>query len=317
MSDSMQLIRMCIGILVIAFVPNQFLNANDSEVKRKTVNRGVVGILGGGPDGTYIELVEDLATLLDDGYDLRILPMTSKGSVRGVEDLLYLKGVDIAFLQSDVLEYFATDLKQQFPDLDQRLRYVTRLYNEELHILARADIGSIEELNGMRVNLGPIGSGTNLTSLIILRQLGIDVLVSNYENDIALEKLKNGELDAWFRVAGKPIRAVTELSDSSELRLLSVPAARIDGPYVQASFTSADYNHLIPLNTSVATISVPAVMAAYNWPLGHPKRAKVERFVSSFRTNFHLLKQKPFHQKWLEVDLDADVAGWRRFESER
>lgn len=70
-------------------------------------NKGVVSIITGSVNGTYIRIASELATVLDtDG--LRILAIIGKGSVQNISDLLYLKGIDLAIVQSDVLEYLKT-----------------------------------------------------------------------------------------------------------------------------------------------------------------------------------------------------------------
>jgi uncharacterized protein len=62
----------------------------------------------------------------------------------------------------------------------------------------------------------------------------------------------------------------------------------------------------------VLTVAVSAVLAAYNWPDGHPRRDKLNRFIRRFTANFDTLLKPPFHPKWQEIDLTAEVPGWQR-----
>ena len=76
----------------------------------------------------------DLASVLDDGNNLRVLPIVGRGSVQSVADILFLQGVDLGIVRADTLDYlekkgFANDIKKQFT-------YVTKLYNEEMQVLA-------------------------------------------------------------------------------------------------------------------------------------------------------------------------------------
>ncbi len=66
-------------------------------------NANVVGVISGGLDGTYTRFAADLAAVLDDIDGLRIVPMIGKGSFQNLSDLLYMRGVDVAIVQSDVL----------------------------------------------------------------------------------------------------------------------------------------------------------------------------------------------------------------------
>ena len=67
--------------------------AADIAAQRDLVNGGVVGVISGGVTGTYVRIAADLANALDDGYQLRVLPIIGKGSVRNIEDLLFSVGV--------------------------------------------------------------------------------------------------------------------------------------------------------------------------------------------------------------------------------
>jgi uncharacterized protein len=301
-----------LGVLIMGLIgvltsPVQALDNS----RRETVNQAVIGVLGGARGGTYIELVQDLATVLDDGYDLRILPITGRGSVRAIEDLLYLRGIDIAFVQADVIEHYRRSADGQ--DIDQTLRYVTGLYNEEVHVVAQSGIPSIEDLAGKRVNIGPEDTGTHLTIKSMFKQLGIEIEATTYPFDIAFHMLKSGELDAWARVVGKPVELVAALDQGDGLHLLEIPASRIKGPYVRASFTPPDYPGLIKSGTTIGTFAVQSVMAVYNWPAHHPRRQRIERFITRFRETYTSLQTPPFHRKWLDVQPNTDVPGWTRF----
>lgn len=300
-----------LSIVACTFLYAHHAQSLDLQAKREAVNSGVIGMLGGSPGGTYNKLANDLAVLLDDGYEMRLLPTTGKGSVRGVEDLMFLRGIDIALIQSDVLDFYkAADV---FPNVEQRLRYIAKLYNEEFHLLARNGVRTIGDLNGKKVNFGPTSSGTHMTSRLVFDQLGIDAEVLSDRYSIALEKLKRGEIDAMVRIVGKPTSLIEDLPENSGLHFLSVPSSRISGAYLPSSLVSSDYPNLIEPGESVETIAVGAVMAVYNWPEGHPRHRNIDKFVERFRSNFDRLLEPPYHPKWQEVSLEAEVPGWQRF----
>jgi TRAP transporter TAXI family solute receptor len=287
-------------------------SAQDTSSQRELVNSGVIGILGGGPGGTYIKLVHDLATLLDDGYATRVLPITGKGSIRAVEDLIYLRGIDAALVQSDILDFYKQN--EVILDIDQKIQYITRLYNEEIHLLARYRFKSIRDLEGARVNFGPESSGGYLTAQLIFVQLGVLAEVSTYNHKTAMEKLLRGEIDAMVRVVGKPWDLAADQPLESNVHLLPIPSASVQGAYLPSNLTSKDYPNLIEPGTAIETIAVGAVMAVYNWPIDHPRRRKIDGFARRFRSNFNKLLGRPFHPKWHQVDWSIDIPGWQRFE---
>lgn len=69
----------------------------------KTATASTVGIIAGDIDSTGIRIASDLSRILDTGNDLRVIPIIGKGSVQNINDLLTLKAVDIAIVQSDVM----------------------------------------------------------------------------------------------------------------------------------------------------------------------------------------------------------------------
>jgi TRAP transporter TAXI family solute receptor len=257
-----------------------------------------------------VRIAADLADAFDEGYDLRVLPVIGKGSVRNIEDLLLLRGIDIAIVQSDVLEFYRrTDL---YPGIEDKIAYITKLYDEEVHILARAGIGSVDELSGRRVNFGTEGSGTFMTAGIIFDELGLDVEVTALPEPEALASLRAGEIDALVFVGGQPLTLVSQIEADAGLRLLPIPRGRVDAGYLEAELAAESYPRLLAPGERIPTLAVGAVMAAYNWPAAHPRNAKVSRFVEHFFADFERLKGAPYHPKWQQVDLADPVPGWRR-----
>src|SRR6516225_4277328 len=147
--------------LAAQVIPRSIQEGGTDAAMREKKNAGTVGIAGGLLSGTYMRFVDEMASVLNDGDNLRILPIVSYGAASNLDDLLYLRGVDAAVTQSDVFEYFRTQRKT--PNLERRIQYVIRLPISELHILARNDVQSLEDLRGKKVNFGPAGTGASLT----------------------------------------------------------------------------------------------------------------------------------------------------------
>lgn len=282
----------------------------DEMVER--VNAGTVRVISGGIGGTYIRIATDLASVLNDGDRLRVLPIVGQGSVQNITDLLYLKGIDIGIVQSDVLSFIKS--RNIHPNVDKRIAYITKLYNEEFHLLGAASVGTITDLDGKKVNFGVEGSGTAMTAATVFENLNIDVEPVYHDQALAIEKIKSGEIAATVYVAGKPARAIAELTGNDGLRLVPVEyAPPLQEAYLPAAFSSEDYPGLVKPGTPVTTIAVGAVMAVYNWNSDGDRYKKVERFVQDFFSNFESFLKQPRHPKWQEVNLAAELPGWERF----
>jgi uncharacterized protein len=299
-----------IGPAAAQVIPKSLQQNSSDDNLKEIKNAWTVGIVGGLADGTYMRFAVDLARALDDGDNLRILPIVSFGAASNLDDLLYLRGIDVAITQSDVFEYFRTVRKT--PNLSGQINYVIRLPVSEVHILARDEIHSIEDLRGKKVNLGPNGSASSLTGAIIFQRLGIQIEQSNLNNAAASQKLKSGEISALIRVVGKPVDALTRIPPNSGLHLIPIPfSKKFADYYTLGELSSQDYPALIPQGQKIDTIAVPAVLAVYNWHKKDRQR-RVQRFVERLFENWDKLQHPPFHPKWRDVNLAATVPGWTR-----
>jgi TRAP-type uncharacterized transport system substrate-binding protein len=283
----------------------------ESAIKQRK-NAWTVGIAGGLIDGTYMRFADELAKVLDDRDNLRILPMVSYGAASNLEDLIYLRGVDLAVTQSDVFEYFRTERKT--PNLQNRVNYVLRLPIAELHILAKTDIQSIEDLRGKKVNFGPAGSGSSLTGTIVFQRLDVKVEQVLIDQQSAMQKLQSGEIAALVRVVGKPVEFFNRIPPNAGLHLVPIPFTKMFADYYTLGELEAkDYPSLVPEGRKVETIAVPAVLAVYNWPKGSDRYRRIERFVERLFAKWDVFQVAPRHPKWRDVNLAATVPGWTRY----
>lgn len=293
-------------------VPKSLQESGSDAVLKQRKNQWTVGVAGGLIDGTYMRFADELGKVLDDGDNLRILPMVSYGAASNLEDLIYLRGVDLAITQSDVFEYFRTERKT--PNLQNRVHYVMRLPVSELHILAKNDIRSIEDLRGKKVNFGPAGSGSSLTGTIVFQRLGVQVDQVLIDQQSAMQKLLSGEVAALVRVVGKPVEFFTRIPPNSGLHLVPIPFTKTFADYYTlGEFQAKDYPSLITEGQKVDTIAVPAVLAVFNWPKGSDRHRRVERFVEALFAKWEKFQVAPRHPKWRDVNLAATVPGWTRF----
>ncbi len=284
-----------------------------SAQTKQALNANTVTMITGTIGGTYVQFGADLASVLDDGNKLRVLPIVGRGSVQSVADILFLQGVDLGVVRADTLDYlerkgFAHDIKKQFT-------YVTKLYNEEMQVIAPLAIHNLRDLDGKRVSVDLPDGGTFVTALTTFERLGLNASNFRYiEQRIAMERLKKGELDAVIVVGGKPYKSVSNFVNDGRFHLVTVDYERpLQSDYLPATLTSKDYPNLIAEGDKVDTIAVPAVLAAYNWAPNTDRYRKLSLFVDAFFAKFPSFQRPPFHPKWKEVSLSAPLAGWQRF----
>jgi TRAP transporter TAXI family solute receptor len=317
---------LAVGILLVAMplmtelvapahaqvIPKSLEQGGTDAALRERRNARTVGVAGGQLSGTYMTLADELAQVLDDGDNLRVIPIVTYGAASNLDDLLYLRQVDVVMAQSDVFEYFRTQRKT--PNLEHRIHYIIRLPFSEMHVLAGVDIKSIEDLRGKKVSFGPAGSASSLTGTIVFQRLGVKVEQVLFDNATALQKLKSGELAALVRVIGKPVSFFAQIPANSGLHLVPIPFSKsFTDHYTLGEFTGQEYPTLVPQQEKIDTIAVPAVLAVFNWPKNTDRYRRVQRFTEALFTNWDKFMEPQRHPKWRDVNLAATVPGWTRW----
>lgn len=284
--------------------------------RSEQVNDNTVTIISGSPnsDDTYLQMAYDLAAVLNDKDNLRILPMVGIGGPQNIRDVRNLKGIDIGLTQTNILNSFRRS-NQIMGVFDEKIVYITVLFNEEVHLVARSDITSVEQLQGLKVNLDEIGSGSNYTMRDIFKRKGIVVEEVNMTQVEAFEKLKSGEIAATLLIAGKPARSIAKMKAADHLHFLPLPySSDLVTDYLPATLSHEDYPEIIPESQSIDTIAVSAVLIAYNWPKNTDRYRRVQKFVEAFFPKIAEFQKPPRHVKWREVNLAAQLPTWNRFE---
>ena len=275
-------------------------------------NTWTIGLAGGLLEGSFIRYAADLAKVLDDGENLRVIPMVTYGAVGNVSDLLHLRGVDVGITQSDVLEYFRTELVT--PRMGERINYIAPLFHAEVHICAKPEYKTLSDLSGKRIAFNTRGSAANLTGQIVFRRLGIPVQPVFINNAVALEQLKTTDLAAVVHVVAKPNDLFASYKGEIPCRFLPVTYGKLfEDFYVPTALEARDYPAFIAPGQPVTTLAVPAVLAVFNWPKNSERARKVARFVEAFFTKFEQLQQPPFQPKWKEINFAGTVPGWTRY----
>jgi len=278
---------------------------------RQQINGNTIGILGGIMNGTFMRFVDDIAKVVDDGDNLRVLPIVGKGGAQNLRDLLYLKGVDLAIISAQSLVEFKN--QKGYHNLPERICYVTLLHPEELHIFTDK-VGSIQELSGKTVAFD--GTGSKLAAETLFASLGVQPRQMVAFNLLdAADKMKRGDLDAVVRIGGKPISGVDKMyAANKDLKLLEVryTDAMVEN-FLPTFFAKEDYPGLFGLDERLDTVAVGVVLIAYNWRLESERARRVEKFTKAFFGKLpDIVNSKSSHPKWRDVNLQAQLPNWKR-----
>lgn len=292
-----------------------FLSGQLDSRNLKSANVGVMTLMTGGIDGissTYYQLAKDMSSVLDVRNELRILPVIGYGSLQNVEDLLYLKGIDLSMVNADVMRHM--DQRKVGGGAKSKVQYITKLYDQSLHVLANKRIANINQLNGETVIVGRPGTGNEMSALTLITDLGLNVNVVHVEFDEAVEQLREGQAAAMIVVTRKPSDRLRTIAPDSGLHFLPVPMTdRLLRTYDQEPLTAADYPNLVQPGAGVVSPQTSAVLAVYNWKPGTSRYANVVKFIDAFSEKMILLNEARGGDVWKKMDVVAEVKGWQRF----
>jgi uncharacterized protein len=158
------------------------------------------------------------------------------------------------------------------------------------------------------------GDGTAIAASRIFALLKIAIIPTYDPQEVALEKLRKGDIAAIAVVAGKPAPLLRDLIGEEGFHFVPIPPdPALTSVYRQVRLTALDYPGLIQYNQPVDTIEVGTVLAVANLQPNSTRYRNVVNFVNAFFDGFPTLLQPGHYPKWHEVDLAAELSGWRRF----
>jgi TRAP-type uncharacterized transport system substrate-binding protein len=286
--------------------------AGNELPERDQLNAGTVTVITAPIGGPMSIMGSDMASVLDDAERLRILPILGKGSVQNLIDILRLKNIDMGFVTTDALEFAKTEYN--IPDIPKRVRYITRLFHNDIHIVARKEIRSLQDLQGKRI-FAERSIGLPAARLIF-RRMGIEVDIdSQTDPDGGLQKLLNGERDAWVASVSRGAPVIKNIkNEAGRFHLLEIPYAKpLQDIYLPSSFSAEEYPNLVAKDSKVYALAVPTVLMVYNWPADSERYRRVARFVDALFSKISQLQQPPRHPKWKDTGISINVVGLERF----
>ena len=293
------------------------------DEKKRQANDIAVTVVVSGISCTCARFTEDIRNVVNDlGPDgIRVLPVLGVGGLQNVNDVLFLKNIDMGVVDEDNLRLLKKKDPVLYANVEQRIQYITKLYNSEFQVLARNDIKSYDDLRGKKVNFNLKDSQTEVTADTVFNVLKIQVQRSYYDNDEALKRLISGELSAMIILTGAPQVTLAKVKKEDGVHFLPLDQETLPNHdlgelfanYLPADLTHDHYPNLIAEGTTVPTIANRALLVAYTWPENSPRYKKIAKFVDAFFSKIDQFNNSSRHPKWREVNLSAEMPGWTRY----
>lgn len=190
---------------------------------------------------------------------------SSNGSVDNIEGIIEDR-LESGFVQSDVAHgaFTGTGAFAGQEPLPQ-LRALASLYVENMHLVVAKDSGieSVAGLKGKRVSLDSEGSGTQIGALVILEghKLGVsDIEPFHVRSEQAIRLMTDGEIDAFFIVAGYPTPSVLELTSQHGATLVPIAGPEVEAileryPFFSRGTVPAGVYPGVPATETVAVVA--------------------------------------------------------------
>lgn len=275
-------------------------------------NKWTVGIVGGTVDGPNMRFATELQTALDDGDNLRVLATVSRGTRHNVLDLLYLKGVDVGFVNTAIFDDFKKEGKVK--NIENRIQYISQIQVSAYQMLVSPDIKTVQDLQGKKI-VTPKGAWASPLTVDILKKNKVTAEFLPDSINVGIEKLQKGEVSGVaYAFAKGDDNIYTPVAAKNSFHVLQIGYDKFaDSYYIPVSLEHDDYPNLIGPGETIDTLGAVVVLAVYNWPKDSDRFRKVERFIRYYFERFDTLKKPPFHPQWKAINLAATVPGWKRY----
>jgi hypothetical protein len=269
-----------------------------------------LAVVTGGKKGTYYQFGLNLQELVK-SKGIRLSVYNSTGSIENLYAVYQRPRTQMGIVQSDVLAFVArVQTDRVLKRIAKKTKMVFPLYNEEIHLIGRRELVNFDDLAGKRVAIGKEGSGTYLTAKLLFEVSDVrpaEMVAIGTED--ALARLKAGEIDAMFYVAGLPVKLFKEdITAEDGLALIPIFSKSIVEFYPSAEIPARTY----PWQTeTISTVAVKAVLVSFNF-----RRANCEfvgKFAQILYENIEWLRENG-HPKWQSVDLNYALRGWDQYD---
>lgn len=219
---SKRFIRGLLGIALVVALAGTALAGSTTFVRIGTSSVG----------GGFYQIGNTIAQLGNrEMKDMNFTAVTG-GSVKNCFNL-GKKEIEIGIVQSATLQ----DAWQGQGTFDGKavkdLRFITAIYPMPFHVLVnlKADIASVSDFDGKRVDFGPVGGGIEVNTKRLFDVYGLsmdDVSVQRFGRSEVSESLKVGRSEAHVWATSVPNAMITDMVNSEKVGLIGLESDKIE-----------------------------------------------------------------------------------------
>jgi TRAP-type uncharacterized transport system substrate-binding protein len=307
----MRQLVLCLLALLLGPGPQPAEAQRSSERARSS--SGVVTILTDAiadPRSRGALAVQDMAQRVTASGRIRVLPISGQGGVASVRDLLHLRGVDFALLNSDVLAHL--DSLGEHPEARRKIRFVTQVYDQKVYLLVHREISSLDALRGRKLAILSAAGASLVTAQTLFQTLRIGVGLRPLGNETVLDDRAFDGLDGALLLGDELPRLKLTPATLGQLHLLPVPlTGLLKESYRRATLDAAE----LPGRAEpreIETIAVSTLLAVFDWTPSHARYGDIVDFMNAFFAALPELHRQGSPSPWSEADINAQAPGWTR-----
>lgn len=269
-----------------------------------------VSLATGGTGGTYYPIGGGIADVVSKNLpDIQMTAETGNASQANL-NLIGTNQIEMGLVQNDVAA-FAYEGKYMFKEPYKNVRAIASLYPETVQAIAmkKSGVGSMRDLPGKRVSVGAPGSGVQVDVSLIFKVLGYkysDVNADFLDFNNTTQRMKDGQLDVGFVVAGFPTASIMDLATMHDITLIEFDDELIEQLSAEFPFFVKD---VVPAGTytgidkDIQTVAVQAMWVCD----GNLSEDVVYRITKAFWENIEDVHK--VHAKAKMITLDTALNG--------
>lgn len=190
----------------------------------------------GGVTGTYYPTGGAICRLVNQykkETKIRCSVESTGGSVYNVNTIKNGE-LDFGIVQSDVVYQASKGTGRYQGDAVKKLKSVMAIYPELLTLVSRKDanINSLADVKGKRINLGNPGSGNETTALNLFKASGIKKSDLEFAGALKASEmpdaLRDNKIDGYFYMVGHPTANIKDASNSVDVKIVPLQGSNVD-----------------------------------------------------------------------------------------
>lgn len=190
----------------------------------------------GGVTGTYYPTGGAICRLVNQykkETKIRCSVESTGGSVYNVNTIKNGE-LDFGIVQSDVVYHASKGTGRYQGNTIKKLKSVMAIYPELLTLVSRKDanINSLADVKGKRINLGNPGSGNEATALNLFKVSGIKKSDLEFAGALKASEmpdaLRDNKIDGYFYMVGHPTANIKDASNSVDVKIVPLKGNNVD-----------------------------------------------------------------------------------------